>query len=97
MIAGLDEDQLEKLERIMSKDLDSATEFQMLHDELVEMGMDEEDVQDLLDLSKMMVQFVSFKLIQFFYLLKELPTGETINVEKLNLNSQGYLHLVDHL
>ena len=69
MIAGLDEDQLEKLERIMSKDLDSATEFQMLHDELVEMGMDEEDVQDLLDLSKMMVQFVSFKLIQFFYFL----------------------------
>ena len=62
MIAGLDEDQLEKLERIMSKDLDSATEFQMLHDELVEMGMDEEDVQDLLDLSKMMVQFVSLNL-----------------------------------
>ena len=51
MIAGLDEDQQEKLERIMSKDLDSATEFQMLHDEFVEMGMDEEDVQDLLDLS----------------------------------------------
>ena len=59
MIAGLDEDQLEKLERIMSQDLDSATEFQMLHDELIEMGMDEEDVQDLLDLSKMMVQFLA--------------------------------------
>ena len=58
MIAGLDEDQLDKLERIMSKDLDSATEFQMLHDELVEMGMDEEDVQDLLDLGKMMHQFL---------------------------------------
>ena len=72
MIAGLDEDQLEKLERIMSKDLDSATEFQMLHDELVEMGMDEEDVQDLLDLSKMMVQFVSFKLISVFLFASEV-------------------------
>ena len=69
MIAGLDEDQLDKLERIMSKDLDSATEFQMLHDELVEMGMDEEDVQDLLDLGKMMHQFVSFlKIVIKFYL-----------------------------
>ncbi len=56
MIAGLDEDQQEKLERIMSKDLDSATEFQMLHDEFVEMGM---NVQNLLDLSKMMVQFLA--------------------------------------
>ena len=44
---------------IMSKDLDSVTEFQMLHDEFVEMGMDEEDVQNLLDLSKMMVQFLA--------------------------------------
>ena len=40
----------------MSKDLDSATEFQMLHDEFVEMGM---NVQNLLDLSKMMVQFLA--------------------------------------
>jgi hypothetical protein len=58
MISGLDEDQLDKLEQIMAKNLDSATEFQMLEDELLEMGMDEEDVQDLLDLGKMMFQFL---------------------------------------
>jgi len=59
LIANLDEDQLEKLEEILSKDLDAESELSMIQDELAEMGMDIEDINDLLDLAAMMTKFLS--------------------------------------
>jgi len=59
LIANLDEDQLAKLEDILSKDLDAESELSMIQDELEEMGMDPEDINDLLDLAAMMTKFLS--------------------------------------
>merc|ERR1712212_795305 len=51
LVSNLDDEQLEQLEEILAKDLDEASEFDMLMAELKEMGMDEEDIKDLLELS----------------------------------------------
>jgi len=58
LIENLDEDQLNKLQKILDKDLDSETELSMIKDELLELGMEQEDVDDLLDLSTMMTKFL---------------------------------------
>lgn len=58
VISNLDDEQLEKLEAILSKDLDSASEFDMLLSELEELGMEKDDIEDLLNLSKMMEKFL---------------------------------------
>jgi len=58
LIENLDEDQLTKLQSILDKDLDKETELSMIKDELLELGMEQEDVDDLLDLSTMMVKFL---------------------------------------
>jgi len=59
LITNLDADQLAKLETILSKDLDSEAELSMIQAELGEMGMDMEDINDLLDLASLMTKFLS--------------------------------------
>merc|ERR1712212_417581 len=59
LVSNLDDEQLEQLEEILAKDLDEASEFDMLMAELKEMGMDEEDIKDLLELSGMMTKFLN--------------------------------------
>merc|ERR1711962_213773 len=59
LVSNLDDEQLEQLEEILAKDLDEASEFDMLMAELKEMGMDEEDIKDLLELSGMMSKFLN--------------------------------------
>merc|ERR1712212_721870 len=51
LVSNLDDEQLEQLEE--------ASEFDMLMAELKEMGMDEEDIKDLLELSGMMTKFLN--------------------------------------
>jgi len=71
LVSNLDDEQLEQLEEILAKDLDEASEFDMLMAELKEMGMDEEDIKDLLELSGMMTKF-----------LKQVPeVGEAVLVD----------------
>ena len=59
LVKNLNDDQLEQLEDIMGKNLDDATEFDMLMTELKEMGMEEGDIADLKQLSQMMYEFLS--------------------------------------
>jgi len=68
LISNLDEDQLAKLEEILSKDLDAESELSMIQDELLEMGMEQEDINDLLDLAALMTKFLDK--------LPELELGE---------------------
>ena len=64
MVGNLDDEQLEQLEAILAKDLDEASEMDMLMAELKELGMDQEDIEDLLELAGMMTKFVS--ILQYF-------------------------------
>merc|ERR1711962_660987 len=66
LVSNLDDEQLEQLEEILAKDLDEASEFDMLMAELKEMGMDEEDIKDLLELSGMMTKFLNKVLAIMF-------------------------------
>jgi len=58
LVKNLDDEQLELLESIMGKDIDEATEFDMIVAELKAMGMDEEDINDLKQLSELMYDFL---------------------------------------
>jgi len=58
LVRNLDDDQLEQLEAILAKDLDAASELDMLMAELEELGMEKEDVEDLLGLAEMMAKFL---------------------------------------
>lgn len=58
LVKNLDDEQLELLESIMGKDIDEATEFDMIVAELKAMGMDEEDINDLKQLSELMYEFL---------------------------------------
>eukprot|EP00091_Calanus_sinicus_P025717 TRINITY_DN996_c0_g1_i9.p1 TRINITY_DN996_c0_g1~~TRINITY_DN996_c0_g1_i9.p1 ORF type:complete len:211 (-),score=82.66 TRINITY_DN996_c0_g1_i9:214-846(-) len=58
LVQNLDDEQLELLESIMGKDIDEATEFDMIVAELKAMGMDEEDINDLKQLSELMYEFL---------------------------------------
>jgi len=58
LVQNLDDEQLELLESIMGKDIDEATEFDMIVAELKAMGMDEEDINDLNQLSELMYEFL---------------------------------------
>merc|ERR1719365_442673 len=58
LVGNLDDEQLEKLEAILAKDLDEASEMDMLMAELKELGMDQEDIEDLLELAGMMTKFL---------------------------------------
>jgi len=59
LVKSLDDDQLELLETIMKKDLDEASEFDMITAELKGMGMDENDIEDLKELSELMHEFLN--------------------------------------
>ncbi|CAN0547140.1 unnamed protein product, partial [Ectocarpus sp. 8 AP-2014] len=58
LVKNLDDEQLELLESIMGKDIDEATEFDMIVTELKAMGMEEEDINDLKQLSDLMYEFL---------------------------------------
>merc|ERR1719470_690365 len=66
LVKSLDDDQLDLLEAIMGKDIDEAAEFDMISAELKAMGMDEEDIEDLQQLSELMHLF-----------LKQIPAVST--------------------
>eukprot|EP00092_Neocalanus_flemingeri_P095552 GFUD01121573.1.p1 GENE.GFUD01121573.1~~GFUD01121573.1.p1 ORF type:complete len:221 (-),score=49.58 GFUD01121573.1:198-821(-) len=59
LLRNLDDDQLDKLEAIMGKDIDEDSEFDMIMSELKEMGMEDEDIADLKKLSHLMDEFLS--------------------------------------
>merc|ERR1712119_92570 len=59
LVKNLDDDQLDKLEAIMGKDIDEVTEFEMIMAELKEMGMEDEDIADLKQLAQLMHEFLS--------------------------------------
>jgi len=59
LVKSLDDEQLELLEAIMGKDIDEATEFDMIMVELKGMGMEEEDIDDLKQLSELMHEFLN--------------------------------------
>ena len=58
LIKSLDDEQLDKLENIINKDLDQASEFNMIVKELKAMGMDDEDIEDLGQLALLMKEFL---------------------------------------
>ena len=58
LIEGLDDATLLKLERILSDELSTEKELDLIKNELAEMGMDVEDIQDLLDLATLMADFL---------------------------------------
>ena len=58
LIEGLDDATLLKLERILSDELSTEKELDLIKNELAEMGMDVEDIQDLLDLATLMTEFL---------------------------------------
>merc|ERR1711872_997172 len=58
LIEGLDDATLLKLERILSDELSTEKELDLIKNELAEMGMDVEDIQDLLDLATLMTDFL---------------------------------------
>ena len=59
LIGSLSTDQLEELQAIMDRDHDEMTEFDLISGELAEMGVEEEDIADLMLLGSMMHKFVS--------------------------------------
>merc|ERR1712002_1186697 len=59
LIAGLDDQTLVKLQKILSDDLTIDSELKLIESELTEMGMEVEDIKDLLDLSALMADFLS--------------------------------------
>ena len=58
LVKNLDDEQLKSLEAIMGKDLDETTEFDMIMQELKEMGMSEDDIEDLQTISELMYDFL---------------------------------------
>jgi len=81
LIQSLDDEQLDKLENIINKDLDQASEFDMIVKELKAMGMDDEDIEDLGQLALLMKEF-----------LEKVPMLE----EKLGMTS-GSNELLDNI
>merc|ERR1711915_967398 len=69
LIEGLDDVTLAKLEKILSDEMSTQDELKLIQDELTEMGMDVEDVQDMLDLAAMMTDF-----------LRKVPDVERVGV-----------------
>jgi len=59
LVKNLDDEQLEKLEKIMGKDIDETTEFDMIVNELKDMGMEDSDITDLKQLAQLMHEFLS--------------------------------------
>ena len=60
LIKNLDDDQLDNLEKILVEDEEDSedTEFGRVKQELLDMGMEEQDIEDLKTLAALMVEFL---------------------------------------
>jgi len=99
LVKNLDDDQLELLESIMGRDVDETAEFDLITTELKEMGMDEEDIDDLKQLSEMMHEFLKQipALATKLELRKEVDLLDNIQLYLLGLPNKlgplGYIAL----
>merc|ERR1712212_20061 len=59
LVDGLDQQQLDKLEKLLGDDLSAGEELKLIESELIEMGMQEEDIADMFELAGMMTDFLS--------------------------------------
>merc|ERR1712168_321811 len=74
LIDGLSDEQLTSLEEILTGDLTPEKELELIISELTNMGMDEIDIRDMLELADMMIDF-----------LKKVP-----DVEKVVVGEEDY-------
>merc|ERR1719466_21784 len=99
LVKSLDNDQLNLLETILGKEDDESTEFDMITAELKEMGMDEDDVEDLKHLAEMMHEFLHQipSLAQKLELKKDYDLLDNVQLYLLGLPNKlgplGYIAL----
>merc|ERR1719233_2756091 len=101
LVKSLDNDQLNLLETILGKgdEDDESTEFDMITAELKEMGMDEEDIEDLKQLAEMMHEFLNHipELAQKLELKQEYDLLDNVQLYLLGLPNKlgplGYIAL----
>merc|ERR1712215_99943 len=101
LVKSLDNDQLNLLETILGKEdeNDESTEFDMITAELKEMGMDEEDIEDLKQLAEMMHEFLNHipELAQKLELKQEYDLLDNVQLYLLGLPNKlgplGYIAL----
>ena len=101
LVKSLDNDQLNLLETILGKEdeNDESTEFDMITAELKEMGMDEDDVEDLKHLAEMMHEFLDQipSLAEKLELRKEYDLLDNVQLYLLGLPNKlgplGYIAL----
>merc|ERR1711970_1315158 len=101
LVKSLDNDQLNLLETILGKEdeNDESTEFDMITAELKEMGMDEEDIEDLKHLAEMMHEFLKLipELAQKLELKQEYDLLDNVQLYLLGLPNKlgplGYIAL----
>jgi len=100
LVENLTEEQLASLEEILDKeDLDDSSEFRMITDELKKIGMDDEDIQDLKMLTKLMHDFLISvpKISENLKLTKETDLQDHVQLYLLglpnNLGPLGYVAL----
>ena len=93
MVKSLDDDQLNLLETILGKEdeNDESTEFDLITAELKEMGMDENDIEDLKALAEMMHDFLGQipSLAQKLELKKEYDLLDNVQVSAYLLCDNG--------
>merc|ERR1712083_604927 len=101
LVKSLGNDQLNLLETILGKEdeNDESTEFDMITAELKEMGMDEEDIEDLKHLAEMMHEFLNHipKLAQKLEFKQEYDLLDNVQLYLLGLPNKlgplGYIAL----
>merc|ERR1712179_861246 len=101
LVKSLDNDQLNLLETILGKEDedDESTEFDMITAELKEMGMDEEDIEDLKQLAEMIHEFLNHipELAQKLELKQEYDLLDNVQLYLLGLPNKlgplGYIAL----
>merc|ERR1712112_810874 len=94
-----DQNQLELLETIMGRGHDESTEFDLITAELKDMGMDEEDIEDLKQLSELMYEFLKQipSLVTKLQLVEEYDLLDNVQLYLLGLPNKlgplGYVAL----
>merc|ERR1711942_313196 len=94
-----DQNQLELLETIMGRGHDESTEFDLITAELKDMGMDEEDIEDLKQLSELMYEFLKQipSLVTKLQLVEEYDLLDNVQLYLLGLPNKlgplGYIAL----
>jgi len=58
IVKNLDDDQLDNIEDILAQDFERKKEFDLIVDELRDMGMEEQDISDLKQLAELMHEFL---------------------------------------